>query len=276
MSRYQLDGRTIAITGSTGGLGTAVAQALRDRGANLALLDIDHDALAAQVERLGGQRVAYAHTVDVRDLGTLEAAMSAAVQSFGRLDVAIANAGVEVMSPMSLMDPAEFERTIDINLNGAWRTFRAALPHVQQQQGFLLGISSMAAFVHSPLQAPYTASKAGMWAMCDSIRLELRHLGVGVGTVHPTFVKTPMMDRVLQDPAGRMLWGEHKSQLWKMTPIETVVDGVIRAIETRAPMTVIPRINNGVARAPGLFHPLIERIGWRKAQIPQTIELIRR
>jgi NAD(P)-dependent dehydrogenase (short-subunit alcohol dehydrogenase family) len=276
MSRYQLDGLTVAITGSTGGLGSAVAEALRARGANLALLDVEPEALAAQAERLGGERVAYPHTVDVRDLGVLEAAMSAAAQAFGRLDVAIANAGVEVMSPMSLMDPAQFERTIDINLNGVWRTFRAALPHVQQQQGFLLGISSMAAFVHSPLQAPYTASKAGVWAMCDSIRLELRHLGVGVGSVHPTFFKTPMMDRVLQEPAGRMLWGEHKSQLWKMVPIETVVEGIIRAIETRAPMTVIPRANNGAARAPGLFRPLIERVGWRRNQIPQTIELARR
>ncbi len=276
MSRYQLAGRTVAITGSTGGLGAAIAQALRGRGANLALLDLDPDALAAQAERLGGEGVARTYTVDVRDFDTLDAAMSAAAQEFGRLDVAIANAGVEVMRPMTLMEPADFERTIDINLNGVWRTFRAAVPHVQHQRGFLLAISSMAAFVHSPLQAPYTASKAAVWAMCNSIRLEVRHVGVGVGSVHPTFFATPMMDRVLQDPAGRMLWGEHKSQLWKMIPIETVVEGVVRAIERRASMTVIPKANNGIARAPGLFGPLIERVGWSKHQIPQTIELVRR
>ena len=64
-----------------------------------------------------------------------------------------------------------FDRVIDINLNGVWRTFRAALPHVQKQQGYLLAISSMGAFFHSPLQSSYTASKAGVWALCDSLRL---------------------------------------------------------------------------------------------------------
>jgi NAD(P)-dependent dehydrogenase (short-subunit alcohol dehydrogenase family) len=276
MSKYHLTGRTIAITGSTGGLGAAVAEGLRRQGANLALLDLDPDALAAQAERLGGEGVARGYTIDVRDLASVERAMDAAAEDFGRLDVAVANAGVEVMSPMALIDPAEFERAIDINLTGVWRTFRAALPHVQQHDGFLLAISSMAAFVHSPLQAPYAASKAGVWAMCDSVRLEVDHLGVGVGSVHPTFFETPMMERVLADPAGRMLWGEHKRQPWKMVPLEAVVEGTVKAIERRAPITVIPRANIGVARAPGLVRPLIERIGWRGDTIRQAIELVGR
>lgn len=72
-----------------------------------------------------------------------------------------------------------------LDLLGVWRTLRA-LPHVQRHDGNLLAISSMAAFVYSPLRASYTASKAGVWALCDRIRLELRHLGVGVGSAHPT------------------------------------------------------------------------------------------
>lgn len=273
MPRYEIAGRTIGITGSTGGLGSALAQALRARGANLALMDLDMDAISAQAASLGDEGVARPYTVDVRDLASLETAMSDAASDFGRLDVAVANAGVEVMSPMSLMDPAEWERTIDINLNGVWRTYRAALPHVQRTKGYLLGISSMAAFVHSPLQAPYTASKAGVWAMSNSIRLEVRHLGVDVGTVHPTFFKTPMMDAVLEDPAGRMLWGEHKRKLWRMVQIETVIKDIVGAIERRAPMTVIPKSANPIARAAGLVRPVIDRIGWSESQIPDTIEL---
>lgn len=274
MTHYELAGRTIALTGATGGLGSALAGELRTRGANLALMDLDPDALAVQAVRLGGPAVAHAYRVDVRDLSTLEAAMDAAAADFGGLDVVIAGAGVEVMSPMALMHPAEFERTIDINLTGVWRTFRAALPHVQSTKGYLLAISSMAAFVHSPLQAPYTASKAGVWAMSDSIRLELRHLGVDVGTIHPTFFSTPMMDRVLANAAGRRLWGGHQNALWKMVPLELVVAETIAAIERRAAMTVVPKRIGAIARAAGFARPLIDRIGWPADTIEQTIELV--
>jgi NAD(P)-dependent dehydrogenase (short-subunit alcohol dehydrogenase family) len=274
MTHYELAGRTIALTGATGGLGSALAGELRTRGANLALMDLDPDALAVQSARLGGPAVARAYRVDVRELSTLEAAMDRAAADFGRLDVVIAGAGVEVMSPMALMHPAEFERTIDINLTGVWRTFRAALPHVQSTKGYLLAISSMAAFVHSPLQAPYTASKAGVWAMSDSIRLELRHLGVDVGTIHPTFFSTPMMDRVLANAAGRRLWGGHQNALWKMVPLELVVAETIAAIERRAAMTVVPKRIGAIARAAGFARPLIDRIGWPADTIEQTIELV--
>src|SRR4029450_7873888 len=90
MSRYHLGGRTVAITGSTGGLGSAVATALRDRGANVVLLDRDPVALAAQSEVLGGPSVALPITVDVQDLASLETAMLEATDHFGRLDVVIA------------------------------------------------------------------------------------------------------------------------------------------------------------------------------------------
>jgi NAD(P)-dependent dehydrogenase (short-subunit alcohol dehydrogenase family) len=274
MARYELAGRTIAITGSTGGLGNALASELRRRGANLALMDLDTDALAVQAASLGGPAVARAYRADVRNQSALEAAMDAAAADFGRLDVVIAGAGVEVMSPMTLMPPAEFERTIDVNLIGVWRTFRAALPHVQSTHGYLLAISSMAAFVHSPLQAPYAASKAGVWAMSDSVRLEVRHLGVDVGTIHPTFFSTPMMDRVLANPAGRRLWGEHKTMLWKMVPLELVVRETVAAIERRAAMTVIPKRVSLVARAAGFARPLIDRIGWPKDTIERSIDLV--
>ena len=71
----------------------------------------------------------------------------------------------------------------------------------------------MAAFVHSPLNGPYVASKAGVWALCDATWLELRHHGVSVGSAHPTFFKTPMMDDVPDDPAGNTLLGGNEKGL---------------------------------------------------------------
>lgn len=271
MSRYQLAGRTVLITGSTGGLGSAVARALRDRGANLALVDLDADLAQRQASELGPETVARGWSADVRDLDSLQSAVDAAAEHFGRIDVVIANAGVGSMAPLETIDPAAWERIIDINLNGVWRTFRAALPHVKSERGYMLAVSSMAAFVHSPLNGPYVASKAGVWALCDATRLEVRHHGVGVGSVHPTFFKTPMMDDVHSDPAGNTLWGGNKSGLWKMIPLETVVDAVVRGIERREDLIVPTRTNALAARIPGLVRPFVDRFGFRGTTIPDAM-----
>lgn len=273
MTHYNLAGRTVVITGSTGGLGTALSTALRARGANIALLDLDGDATALQAGRLGPTSVARGWSVDVTDLAGVRSAIDSAAEHFGRIDVVIANAGISSMVPMATMQPAMWERIIDINLSGVWRTFHAALPHVKPQRGYLLAVSSMAAFVHSPLNGPYVASKAGVWALCDATRLELRHEGVGVGSVHPTFFKTPMMDTVHSDPAGTTLWGGNKAGIWKMIPLQTVVDATVAGIERRADVIVPTRMNAIVARIPGLIRPVIDRIGFRGNTIPAAIEL---
>jgi len=273
VSRYDLTDRTVVITGSTGGLGSALARALRDRGAHLAMLDLDPALVDAQADQLGGKDVAAGWTADVRDFASVQQALDDAADHFGSLDVVIANAGIGVMAPMSAMDPQEWEYVIDVNLHGVWRTFRAALPHVERTRGYLLAISSMAAFVHSPLNGPYVASKAGVWALCDATRLELRHLGIDVGSVHPTFFQTPMLDEVHADPAGTTLWGGNTRGIWKAVPIDTVVDATIRGIERRSPLVVPSRTNALVARIPGLVRPLVDRIGFRGTTIPDAIAL---
>ncbi|NIF42275.1 SDR family NAD(P)-dependent oxidoreductase [Burkholderia sp. Tr-862] len=273
MSTYKLANKVVAITGSTGGLGSALAEALHARGARLALFDLEADRLTAQIRSFGRPSDVLGWTADVRDFESIEAAMANAAYHFGQIDVVIANAGIDTMAPMATIDPAAFDRVIDINLNGVWRTFRAGLPFVQQQRGYMLAISSMAAFVHSPLQASYTASKAGVWAMCDSIRLELRHLGIGVGSAHPTFFPTPLMDDVVADPAGRALWRGNDRGFWKMIPREQVVRDIVAGIERRADMIVVPKINSIVAKAPGFFRRFVERAGFRSEDIQRAISL---
>jgi NAD(P)-dependent dehydrogenase (short-subunit alcohol dehydrogenase family) len=273
MARHDLAGKTVLITGSTGGLGSALAAALRGRGAKLALLDLDATLAQQQAAELGTETVARGWAADVRDLNSLQAAVGAAAEHFGSIEVVVANAGVAAIATIESIDPDAWERIIDINLNGVWRTFRAALPHIRTSKGYLLAISSMAAFVHSPLNGPYVASKAGVWALCNATRLEVRHYGVQVGSVHPTFFKTPMMDDVHNDPAGNTLWGGNKSGLWKMISLQTVVDSVVTGIEKRSSLIVPTSSNALVARIPGLVRPLVDRIGFRGNTIPEAIAL---
>lgn len=273
MTRYNVAGRTVLITGSTGGLGSAMARALREKGANLALLDLDADAAHKQAAELGDSAVARGWAGDVRDLKSLESVFAEVTEHFGRLDVVIANAGLPTMSPLENLSPEEWERVIDVNLSGVWRTFRAALPHVRAHQGYLLAVSSMAAFVHSPLNGAYVASKAGVWALCDATRLEVRHYGVGVGSVHPTFFKTPMMDGVHEDPAGHTLWNGNSAGLWKMIPLEKVVNTIVRGIERRSKL-LVPTLSNAIAaRVPGVVRPFIERFGFPGRTIQDAVAL---
>lgn len=273
MARYDLKDRVIAITGSTGGLGSALASALRAKGARLALLDLDLEAARRQARQFGDEAVARGWAANVRSFSELQQAMDAAAAHFGGLDVVIANAGIDTMAPMSKLDPPAFDRVIDVNLNGVWRSFKAALPHVEARHGYLLAISSVAAFLHSPLQASYCASKAGVWALCDSIRLELAHLGVGVGSAHPSFFKTALVEDAIADPAGRVLWRGNQSGLFALTAIDTVVAAIVTGIEARADQIVCPRSLSIAAKAPGLVRRPIERLAFNEARIREAIAL---
>ena len=267
-------GRTVVITGSTGGLGNALATALRARGANLALLDLNQDLVDNQAAELGSESVARGWQVDVRSLDSLQSAIDAAAAHFGRIDVVIANAGIAPPAvPLWDLAGNDFERAIDINLNGVWRTFRAGVPHVQKTKGYLLAIASMAAFVHGPLNGPYCAAKAGVWAFADSTRLELRDSGVGVGTAHPTFFPTPMMEHVHADPAASAVWGGNERGLWKMVPLKVVVDAIIDGIEKRSDLIVAPKSLALTARIPGIVRPLVDRFGFPGTTIRDAIAL---
>lgn len=272
MKSYPLNGRIIAITGATGGLGRAAAQALRDKGAKLVLLDLDLDSLSVMAAALGGPDVAAGWAANVRSIESLETALKEAAHHFGAIDVVVAGAGVSSVVALEHIDLATFERVIDINLNGVARTFRAAIPYVKARQGYLLAVSSMAAFVHSPLNTAYTASKAGVWALCNSLRLELRQHGVGVGSLHPTFFQTPMMEAVITGPSSTLVWNNHQG-IWQFVALERVVSGLVECIEQRRDLMTVPRSQGLVAKAPGLLRRLIEWMGFDPGKVAEAVRL---
>ena len=198
-------------------------------------------------------------------------AAAAATAHFGRLDVVIANAGIgEAVVPMTDLTPDQWERAVDININGVWRTFTAALPHATKELGHPLAVSSLAAFVHAPLQGGYPASKAGVWAVCDTLGLEVAHTGVTVGSAHPTFFKTSLMDGVMAQPASMRIWNNHTG-MWKLIPIETVVNQIVRGIERRAAHVAAPRRNQLVAYIPGTIQAAADRVQFRSKTVREAL-----
>ena len=168
-------GKVVFITGGARGIGAEVARRLHDKGAKLVLTDLDEAALEALAAELGDERVLTV-VADVRDLSAMQAAADQAVERFGGIDVVVANAGIASYGSVLQVDPEAFKRVLDINVLGVFHTVRATLPAVIDRRGYVLIVSSLAAFAAAPGLAPYDVSKAGVEHLANALRLEVAHL----------------------------------------------------------------------------------------------------
>src|SRR4051794_6339402 len=199
---YDVDGKVAFITGAARGIGFEAAKRLYARGASVALVGLEPDELNARVAELGDRAAAF--HADVTDPEQLAAAVDGAVARFGGIDVCIANAGVSNVGTVAGMAVEDFERVVDVNLLGVWRTVRATVAHVTERQGYILLISSMSAVVHLPLMGPYTMAKAGVEAFGDALRMELAHTGTKVGVAYFGFIDTDMVREAFAHPAAAL------------------------------------------------------------------------
>src|SRR5437763_6926441 len=147
--------------------------------------------MAAVAERCGeGTFVA---ECDVSRYEHVSQAIDAAASALGGLDVVVANAGIAAGGPLRMQDLRSWERVIEINLLGVMYTDRAALAHLESSRGYLLNISSVAAIAHTPGMSAYSAAKAGVEALSNSVRIEMRPYGVDVGVAYFLFLDTDMV-----------------------------------------------------------------------------------
>lgn len=169
----------VLITGAARGIGAATARDLAARGARLALVGLEPGLLATLAAELGPWHV-WAEA-DVTDSAALHCAVAKAVAALGGLDVVVAGAGIASFGTVRTIDPDAFARTVEVNLTGVFRTAAATLPHLVDSAGYLLVVSSLAALFPTAGFSAYGASKAGVEAFADSLRIEVAPLGVSVG-----------------------------------------------------------------------------------------------
>jgi NAD(P)-dependent dehydrogenase (short-subunit alcohol dehydrogenase family) len=231
-----LSGRRVLITGAARGIGAATAERLHSRGARVALAGIEQQQLEAVASTCGG---APALACDVTDREQVEAAVQAAADTLGGLDVVVANAGVAAQMPVIGGNPEIFERTIAVNLLGVYYTLRSAGPHIAHPGGYALAIASLAAAVHPPLLGAYSASKAGVEALSDSLRGELAGTGAKVGVGYFAELETDMTRRGFGTEAAAKL--ARRRPLARVAPLEVGIDAIERGIERRARRVVAPR-----------------------------------
>jgi NAD(P)-dependent dehydrogenase (short-subunit alcohol dehydrogenase family) len=233
----ELSGRRILITGAARGIGAGTAKRLHTRGARLVLAGIEPDLLARTAAECGD---ALAVVCDVRDREQVEAAVEAAAEQLQGLDVVVANAGVAAQLPLVGGDPDVFERTIEVNLLGVYYTLRAAGPHIAHGRGYALAISSLAAAVHPPLLGAYCASKAGVEALADSLRIELAPSGARVGVAYFAELDTDMVRQGFGTEAARRM-SEIGPRRRPVTPLDEGIDAIERGIARRSRRVVAPR-----------------------------------
>jgi NAD(P)-dependent dehydrogenase (short-subunit alcohol dehydrogenase family) len=233
----ELSGRRVLITGAARGIGAATARRLHTRGAKVVLAGIEPDVLARTAAECGD---ALAVVCDVRDREQVEAAVEAAAEHLRGLDVVVANAGVAAQLPIVDGDPEVFERTIEVNLLGVYYTLRAAGEHIAHPGGYALAISSLAAAVHPPLLGAYCASKAGVEALADSLRVELAPSGARVGVAYFAELDTDMVRQGFGTAASQRMRESRRNSL-RVAPLDAGVDAIERGIARRARRVVAPR-----------------------------------
>jgi NAD(P)-dependent dehydrogenase (short-subunit alcohol dehydrogenase family) len=233
-------GKVVLITGGANGVGAEVARRLHAKGAKLVLTDLDETKLGEVAAGLGNEGVLTV-AADVRDLSAMEGAVAEGVERFGGIDVVVANAGIATYGSVLQVDPQAFRTLIDVNVVGVFNTVRAALKQVIDRRGYGLIVSSLAAFAAAPGMAPYDAAKAGVEHFANSLRLEVAHLGVDVGSAHMSWIDTPLVrDSKADMPAFRQMLDALPGPLGKTTSVQKCGEAFVAGIEGRKRHIFVP------------------------------------
>lgn len=235
---WDLNGKTVLITGAARGIGAESARRLAKTGAKLSLVGFEPDELAKVAAECGPDAIWFG--CDVTDVDALQSAVDETVEKLGGVDVCIANAGIATGAPLRHSDLAHYERTIEVNLLGVIRTVHACLPHVIERKGYLLPIASLAAALHGPGMGAYSASKAGVEAFADSLRAEVKHLGVDVGVGYFSWIDTEMVRGGDRHPVFGELRAGLPGPFGKTYPVSAVGKAVLKGVQRRRRWVTVP------------------------------------
>ena len=269
---FDVNGRTVFITGAARGIGAATAERLHAKGANVALVGLEPERLQALAARLGDRAAAI--EADVTDSEALQRAVAATVERFGGIDVAIANAGIAFTGSLATAPVEQVERTLAVNLLGVWRTDRAVIAQITERRGYLLNIASLSAVAHAPLMGPYTTAKSGVEALSDALRMETAPSGARVGCAYFGFIDTDLVRASYAQPSAQLVNKQSPGFLRNPAPLSSAVDAIERGIERRAARLWAPRWVGAAIALRGIIQPLTERRILRDpAQLSEAMRL---
>jgi len=192
---FDLSGKTALVTGASGGIGSAIARALSQQGARVALSGTREDALKTVAGEISGEPVIL--PCNLSDREAVGALVPAAIDALGQLDILVNNAGVTRDNLAIRMKDEEWDTVIRVNLEAAFRLARAALwPMMKARTGRIISITSVVGTTGNPGQANYAASKAGLVGMSKALAQEVASRGITVNCIAPGFIASAMTDQL--------------------------------------------------------------------------------
>ena len=266
------NGRVAAITGAGSGIGRALANELANRGAHLALCDIDETGLAESVAQCEGTGVKVSsHRVDVADREAVHAWADLVVEEHGKVNLIFNNAGVALAATIEAMSYEDFEWLMNINFWGVVHGTKAFLPHLRAAgEGHIVNLSSVFGLISVPSQSAYNAAKFGVRGFTDALRMELEMDGGGVSatTIHPGGIKTNIVRNArLDDSVTALAGGAGRAardfDRTAMTSPKKAARQILTAVENNRRRALIgpdARVIDLISRLPsGLYQRILVR-----------------
>jgi 3-hydroxybutyrate dehydrogenase len=191
----RLLGKVAVVTGAASGIGKEIARAYCAEGAKVVVADLNQAGADAAAAELGKDAIGVA--MDVTSEAEVEAGMARAVSAFGRIDVLVSNAGIQIVAPIEEFDLAKWKLMLAIHLDGAFLTTRAALKQMYKQAtgGSVIYMGSVHSREASLLKAPYVTAKHGLIGLAKVVAKEGAKHGVRTNVICPGFVRTPLVDQ---------------------------------------------------------------------------------
>ena len=235
-----LHGKVLFVTGGARGIGAAVGAEAARRGARVALTGLEPEELQARAAEMGEGHIAL--EADVTDMDSVQAAVAATVEQLGGIDMVLANAGIAAYGSVEKSDPETFLRTIDINLNGVYRTVHSTLPQVLERRGWIGIIGSIASYAPLPGASSYNASKAGVELFTRALRAEVGWRGVCAASIHPSWIDTDLVREATADlESFRTMRSKLPWPASKTTSVEECARLIVDGIEARSDRIFVPK-----------------------------------
>ena len=256
MKNKHIQNRVVLVTGPARNIGRAIALGCQKRGAKVVLAGLEYSRLKEIAAKVPNT---LAVEMDVCDLESIKNAFNAATDAFGRIDIVVSNAGIMGSGAIESASEDMFTRMLNINLVGNYRVAQVATPYLAQTRGYFLAVASTAAVGRSPLQSQYCASKAGLYAMLDCFRQEVKFKGIDVGILCPNFVKGKGDDNRDTDQLMQLLWGNVNAADSQSIDAEQVAKIAVDGIDMRKREIVAPKSMGFLLKFPWLVQRLFER-----------------